>query len=117
MLTLYFAPGTSSMAVHIALHEIGAAFEGKPMSFKANDMQSPEFLKLNPADQVPTVSLATSTTSQTSPLTIPEDYMRDVMGLEIGDGTAQIMKLIIAREKAGRMAAQHLARGGGTGRS
>ena len=51
MLTLYFAPGTSSMAVHIALHEIGAAFEGKPMSFKANDMQSPEFLKLNPAGQ------------------------------------------------------------------
>jgi len=55
MLTLYFAPGASSMAVHIALHEIGAAFEGKPMSFKANDMQSPEFLKLNPADQVPTL--------------------------------------------------------------
>jgi len=23
MLTLYFAPGSSSMAVHIALHEIG----------------------------------------------------------------------------------------------
>jgi len=55
MLTLYFAPGASSMAVHIALHEIGAAFEGKPMSFKANDMQSPEFLKLNPAGQVPTL--------------------------------------------------------------
>lgn len=30
--------------------------------------------------------------------------MRDVMGLEIGDGTAQIMKIIIAREKAGRIA-------------
>jgi glutathione S-transferase len=55
MLTLYFAPGASSMAVHIALHEIGAAFEGRPMSFKANDMQSPEFLKLNPAGQVPTL--------------------------------------------------------------
>jgi len=25
MLTLYFAPGSSSMAVHIALHEIGVA--------------------------------------------------------------------------------------------
>ena len=33
---------------------------------------------------------------------------RDVLGLQIGDGTAQIMKLIIAREKVGRMAVQHL---------
>src|SRR6266851_5467765 len=40
MLTLYFAPGSSSMAVHIALHEIGVAFEGKPMSFKKDDMRS-----------------------------------------------------------------------------
>jgi glutathione S-transferase len=31
MLTLYFAPGTSSMAPHIALHEIGVAFEARPM--------------------------------------------------------------------------------------
>jgi glutathione S-transferase len=34
MLTLYFAPGSSSFAVHIALHEIGVPFEGRPMSFK-----------------------------------------------------------------------------------
>jgi cyclohexanecarboxyl-CoA dehydrogenase len=31
-----------------------------------------------------------------------QQRLRDVMGLQIGDGTAQIMKLIIAREKAGR---------------
>jgi cyclohexanecarboxyl-CoA dehydrogenase len=37
-----------------------------------------------------------------------QQRLRDVMGLEIGDGTAQIMKLIIAREKAGRLAVQHL---------
>ncbi|MGB9221936.1 acyl-CoA dehydrogenase family protein, partial [Mycobacterium sp.] len=30
--------------------------------------------------------------------------LRDVLGLQIGDGTAQIMKLIIARHKAGRSA-------------
>jgi glutathione S-transferase len=53
MLTLYFAPGSSSMAVHIALHEIGVAFEGRPMSFKKNDMRSPEFLALNPEGKVP----------------------------------------------------------------
>ena len=55
MLTLYFAPGASSFAVHIALHEIGIAFEAKPMSFKRDDMRSPDFLKLNPEGKVPTL--------------------------------------------------------------
>ena len=55
MLTLYFAPGSSSMAVHIALHEIGAPFQGKPMSFKQDDMRSTDFLKINPAGKVPTL--------------------------------------------------------------
>jgi glutathione S-transferase len=55
MLILYFAPGSSSMAAHIALHEIGADFEGRPMSFKKDDMHSPEFLKINPAGKVPTL--------------------------------------------------------------
>lgn len=55
MLTLYFAPGSSSMAVHIALHEIGVPFEAKPMSFKRNDLRSPAYLKLNPEGKVPTL--------------------------------------------------------------
>ncbi len=33
-----------------------------------------------------------------------QQRMRDVLGLQIGDGTAQIMKLIIARERVGRVA-------------
>jgi cyclohexanecarboxyl-CoA dehydrogenase len=36
-----------------------------------------------------------------------QQRLRDVMGLEIGDGTAQIMKLIIARERVGRAAIQY----------
>lgn len=55
MLTLYFAPGSSSMAVHIALHEIGAPFEAKPMSFEQHDMRKADFLKINPAGKVPTL--------------------------------------------------------------
>jgi glutathione S-transferase len=55
MLTFYFVPGASSMAVHIALHEIGVPFEGKPMSFKNNDMRAPDYLKLNPEGKVPTL--------------------------------------------------------------
>jgi cyclohexanecarboxyl-CoA dehydrogenase len=31
-----------------------------------------------------------------------EQRLRDVLGLQIGDGTAQIMKLVIARQKLGR---------------
>src|SRR3979409_1238069 len=55
MLTLYFAPGSSSFAVHIALHEIGVAFEGKPMSFERDDLRSPDYLRLNPEGKVPTL--------------------------------------------------------------
>jgi glutathione S-transferase len=55
MLTLYLAPGSSSMAVHIALHEIGMPFEVKPMSFKRGDMRAANFLKLNPEGKVPTL--------------------------------------------------------------
>ena len=36
-----------------------------------------------------------------------QQRMRYVMGLEIGDGTAQIMKLVIARERVGRIALQY----------
>ncbi|WP_326533387.1 acyl-CoA dehydrogenase family protein [Pseudorhodoferax sp.] len=38
-----------------------------------------------------------------------QQRLRDVMGLEIGDGPAGIMKLIIAREKVGRVALQYAA--------
>src|ERR1700676_4302503 len=55
MLTLYFAPGASSMAVHIALHEIGAPFEGRPISLAKRETQTPDFLALNPEGKVPTL--------------------------------------------------------------
>jgi glutathione S-transferase len=55
MLTFYFAPGSSSMAVHIALHETGAPFEARPMSFATKDMQKPEFRAINPNGKAPTL--------------------------------------------------------------
>ena len=55
MLTFYFAPGSSSMAPHIALHETGAPFEARPMSFATHDMRKPEFLAINPNGKVPTL--------------------------------------------------------------
>jgi glutathione S-transferase len=44
------------MAVHIALHEIGVPFEGRPMSFK-NGLRAPDYLKLNPEGKVPTLAI------------------------------------------------------------
>jgi glutathione S-transferase len=55
VLTLYFAPGSSSFAVHIALHEVGAQFESRSMSFKKKDMKSPDYLAINPEGKVPTL--------------------------------------------------------------
>lgn len=53
MLTLYFAPGSSSMAPHIALHEIGIPFETHALSLAEKQTRTPDFLKVNPAGKVP----------------------------------------------------------------
>jgi glutathione S-transferase len=53
VLTLYFGPGASSMAPHIALHEAGAAFEAKPVSLRRKEQRDPAFLAINPEGKVP----------------------------------------------------------------
>ena len=53
MLTLYFAPGASSMAPHIALHEIGVPFDSHPISFARREQRTPAFLAINPEGNVP----------------------------------------------------------------
>jgi glutathione S-transferase len=55
MLILYFAPGASSMAVHIALHEIGVPFEPRAISFAKGEQHAPDYLSLNPDGKVPTL--------------------------------------------------------------
>jgi glutathione S-transferase len=54
-LILYLAPGSSSMAPHIALHEVGAAFEARPLSFARKENRAPDYLCLNPEGKVPTL--------------------------------------------------------------
>ena len=49
------SPGSSSMAVHIALHEIGVPFETKSLSFHSKEHRQPPFLAINPAGKVPTL--------------------------------------------------------------
>jgi glutathione S-transferase len=55
MLTLYFSPGSSSMAVHIALHEIGVDFERRLVSLAKREQHKPEYLAVNPEAKVPTL--------------------------------------------------------------
>lgn len=60
MLTLYLAPGSSSMAPHIALHEANASFEVRPLSFARKDNRTPDYLSLNPEGKVPTLVIGDS---------------------------------------------------------
>jgi glutathione S-transferase len=55
MLTLYLSPGSSSMAPHIALHEIGIDFESRWLAFAKQEQHAPEYLALNPEGKVPTL--------------------------------------------------------------
>jgi glutathione S-transferase len=55
MLTLYLSPGSSSMAPHIALHEIGADFESRWVSFTKREQHAPEYLAVNAEGKVPTL--------------------------------------------------------------
>ncbi len=55
-LIFYLTPGASSMAPHIALHEVGASFEQRLVSLKAKrEERAADFLALNPEGKVPTL--------------------------------------------------------------
>ncbi|HYM73797.1 MAG TPA: glutathione S-transferase family protein [Stellaceae bacterium] len=55
MLVLYFAPGSSSMATHIALHEVGVPFERRLVSFARKEQHLPGYREVNPEGKVPTL--------------------------------------------------------------
>lgn len=55
MLALYFAPGASSMAAHIALREVGADFAARPLSFRRKENRHPDYLAINAEGKVPTL--------------------------------------------------------------
>ena len=53
MLTLYYSPGSSSMATHIALHEVGVPFELKLTALHREENRAPGYLAVNPEGKVP----------------------------------------------------------------
>ncbi len=58
MLTLYYAPGSSSMASHIALEEAGARYETRLVDEKAGEHRTEAYLRVNPRGKVPALRLA-----------------------------------------------------------
>ena len=56
-LTLYYSPGSSAMATHIALNETGAPFELKLTALHQNANRTPEYLAINPEGKVPTLMI------------------------------------------------------------
>ena len=57
MYMLYYSPATASMVVHLALLEIGAPFRLEKVDFDHDAQHRPEYLRLNPRGQVPTLVL------------------------------------------------------------
>jgi glutathione S-transferase len=57
MLTLYFSPGSSAMATHIALYEVGVPFEAKLTALHEHKNRAPDYLAVNPEGKVPTLMI------------------------------------------------------------
>src|SRR5213075_2256234 len=57
MLTLYFSPGASSMATHIALNEVGVLFELQHVPLHRHANREPGYLGVNPEGKVPTLMI------------------------------------------------------------
>jgi glutathione S-transferase len=55
MYTLYYSPGSASMAVHLALLEAGAPHRLAKLDFESDEQHGPEYLRINPRGQVPTL--------------------------------------------------------------
>ena len=54
---LYYAEGACSMASHIAMNEAGLKYEPVKLSFDKGDLNTPQFLRLNPVGAIPVLEL------------------------------------------------------------
>ena len=56
MMKLFYAPGTCSLASHIALEEVGAAYEAFRVDFSRAEQTKPDYLAVNPKGRVPALA-------------------------------------------------------------
>lgn len=66
--TFYFASGTCSLAVHIALEEAGAPFKAVRVDLAQGQQRTPDYLKLNPKGRVPMLLTAQGALTETPAL-------------------------------------------------
>ena len=57
MLTLYFTPGTISVAVAIAIEEAALPYQPVRVDFATAEQTKPEYLAINPKGRVPALRL------------------------------------------------------------
>jgi glutathione S-transferase len=57
MLTLFYAPGTCSMAAHIVLEESGEKYEARKVDLAAGEQRTEAYLKIHPLGRVPALRL------------------------------------------------------------
>ena len=65
MFTLYTAPGTCSLASHIALEQAGADYQVVRVDFSRNEQQSPDYLRVNHKGRVPALVTSRGTLTET----------------------------------------------------
>ncbi|MFX0545440.1 glutathione S-transferase family protein [Roseovarius sp. S1116L3] len=62
---LYYAPGTISVTIAIALHEAGLDFDTHKISFKDAEQTKPEYHRINPKGRVPALEVDDAVLTET----------------------------------------------------
>ena len=65
---LYYATGTISIAVAIALEEAGLPYDTHQLNFASGDQQSPNYAKVNPKGRVPALDVGGTILTETGAL-------------------------------------------------
>ena len=89
MYALYYSPGTASMAVHVALLEIGAPHELRLVDVEAGAQRAPEYMRLNPGGTVPTLSIDDKPHAETAALLLLLAERHPEAGLSPAPGSPQ----------------------------
>ena len=68
MLTLYTAPGTCALAMHIVLEEVGAPYQLVKLDFASQGQRAPAYLAVNPKGRVPALATEQGVLTETPAL-------------------------------------------------
>jgi glutathione S-transferase len=89
MYTLYYSPGSASMAVHLALLETGVPYRLERMDFDRKQQRDPAYLRLNPQGQVPTLVIDGQPYTESAALVMMLTERHPESGLAPQPGTAE----------------------------